>query len=188
MHGTPPRITRFALLPILVVAVALAAVGAGLAGNGIASDWGRLAGFGPGCPPPPPTSGNTPLGSAPALGYAQAEGGPTNHSYIESVTGWPGTWGTVTISLVGPNGVNLTPQPDWTFQVFRGVAPGSVPLASYSLANATWTFGGDVPVISVDRIVLELGSTNLAGQGVTEVLVLHGTCEPPRGTIGEPLP
>jgi hypothetical protein len=187
MHASHESRPPIGPLPILVVVAAVVAVAAGVAGDGISSDWGRLAGFGPGCPPPPPSSGNTPLGSAPAIGSPHAEGGPTNHSYVESVTGWLGTWGSVSLSLVGANGTNLTPQPDWTFQVLRGAAPGPAPLASYSLANSTWTFGGDVPVTAA-VVVLELGPTDLVGQGVSEVLVLHGSCEQFRGTIEVALP
>jgi len=125
----------------------------------------------------PPGSGNTPLGSGFALNTPIPEGGPTNHSYRMNVVPSSGIrWSDLEFHLTDSAGTNLSSTPSWAVWAFANQSGTGTPLAEYDITTHQWSAGADVLITSGEVLSLQLGSTNLAGQGDKLVLLGAGFC------------
>ena len=124
-----------------------------------------------------PSSGNTPFGSVFAMNTPTAQGGPTNHSYLIQITPSSGVhWSDLRFYLTGSAGANLTPAPSWAVWVFANQSGTGAPFAQFDLTTQVWNGGAGVLVTSGQALSLQLGTTNLAGQGDKLVLTGAGPC------------
>jgi len=128
-----------------------------------------------GCAPPHP--GPTPLGSAFALNTPVAGGGPSNRTYQIGVVPSSGvTWGSLHIFLTDSRGNGLAPMPNWVVVARSASDLPDSEIATYNLSTSQWTGDDSALIVSGQWIILELGSTNLAGHGDRLVLIYPAYC------------
>jgi hypothetical protein len=123
---------------------------------------------------PPPTVTCPTVGcSATAMGSPMAEGGPGNYSYLLGFTPSGGlTWGEAWFEIRGPTGQVMPATPGWSVLILGSGSPANTTVAKYGLQSETWSTGAHVLATSGQSIELELGSTNLRGQGCSIVMLL----------------
>jgi hypothetical protein len=138
--------------------------------------------------------GATSGGSAPsgwgdfAIGTPSPGGGPDNHSYQMGVT--PSSafrWGDLSFEVQTSTGGDVVPLPDWGVAALGTSGGAAAPLATYNFTAAHWTTGGSVLMTSGQTLVLELGTTDLVGDGDRLVVTLPNACEP-SGSVSVSLP
>lgn len=148
-----------------VIAVVLTAVIVGVV------LWGTLG------RPAPASSGECGLEcgiGTPAIGTPQPEGGPNNHSYVMQFTPSSGlTWGQVTFAIEAASGQYAPPNPSWEVLIFNATSGPDQLAATYGFQTGTWSEGAQVLATSGQTIHLELGSTNLKGQGYSFVMIIN---------------
>jgi hypothetical protein len=175
----PPEFTlRYGIVALLVTA---AIVGVVL--------WGTLG------RPAPPSSG-TPcglecgVGGSLAIGTPNPEGGPGNYSYSMGIT--PSerlTWGQTKFAVESPTGQNLSPTSSWAILIFPASPTAQSPAAVFEFQTQTWKLGSSVLATSGQTIHLELGSTDLRGQGDHFVVdVTPSAASSASGTVSVALP
>jgi hypothetical protein len=125
-----------------------------------------------------------------AIGTPVAGGGPGNYSYDMGVVAQQGlVWGNVLFAIVLPNGNAIGPPTTWTVLIFNAGATSGTPVATYGFHTDNWTSGATAVVTSGQTIHLQLGATDLRGQGDRFVSsILSGPEHRPSGTTAVPLP
>jgi hypothetical protein len=135
------------------------------------------------------SSSQTPLGAGFAIGTPTAEGGTSNHSYWMSVTPASGlVWGEVAFEVRSSSGATLVPAPDWNVSIFPSPDGAGAPIGTYDFVTGQWTAGASVSVTSGQVISLNLGTTDLAGQGDSIVLLGPVRACALTGEVSEGLP
>jgi hypothetical protein len=136
------------------------------------------------------SNGPTPIGGAPPLsmGAPTPGGGANNRSYEMAVNPGSGLrWGNLTFEVQTSDGVAVSPQPDWSVLAKGGSQGSSSSLGTYDFSSSQWTSGGSILMISGQALVLELGTTDLAGAGDRLVVTYSLACLGP-GTVYASLP
>jgi hypothetical protein len=106
-----------------------------------------------------------------AIGSPVAKGGPGNYSYIMAIAPSGGArWGQVEITLQDSSGGELTPSSHWSVEILSAGPPPST-VAIFDFETGSWTLGATVLMTSAQSIDLQLGPTDLHGQG--DSIVLH---------------
>jgi hypothetical protein len=137
----------------------------------------------------PANGAPTPLGSVFAMGTPVPEGGASNHSYAITVTPASGLrWVQATFLVTDSRGATLSPVADWNVSVRNYSATGGNPFATYDFTTSEWSGDAASVATSGQTLVLELGTTNLTGQGDHfEFLGPIGDCSS-SGTVSQTLP
>jgi hypothetical protein len=140
-------------------------------------------------PPSLPPCTALECGSTAAIGSPAAEGGPGNYSYRMTITPSSGlTWGQSHFAITSPTGQNLSPLPSWTILILPAGSSGS-PVAVYPFDTGSWTLGAHTLAASGQTIDLELGPSDLRGQGDEIVMfIAWGGYPSASGTVSESLP
>src|ERR1700683_1225783 len=163
--GPVPRTDSQRWIVVVVAAVAvLAAAAAGAFTDRSALSPGAACFL-------PPTSDLSGL----AMGSPVPAGGPTDRSYNLTVTPSSGLeWGNLRFLVTSPTGTPLDPGSTW--RVVAIEAQTNSPIAVYEFLPEGWTEGASTLMTSGQNISLQLGASNLAGQGDKLVAVGSDTC------------
>jgi hypothetical protein len=130
--------------------------------------------------------GNTPLGSAMAIGTPTEETHGLDHWYNFSVASGGGgrELDTLTFQVLTATGMNVTPGPGWMMSVlnYRGESIGSYVLTGPTAG--TWSAGGTQPLLSQEVISLLTQPEKVSGDlMVVSVAPPWGACPNPAGSI-----
>jgi len=126
------------------------------------------------------TSGPTPLGSGFAIGSPSPSGGPSNRSYSMTLIPEAGVrWSDLAFEVVNSNGAMQPALPSWGVLAVGMPSPDGQPTFSYSFQTQTWSPGATQLIWSGETMSLELGSSDLRGQGdnlVVEIAIHPTPC------------
>lgn len=135
--------------------------------------------------PSPGSTGNScglECGASVALSAPNPEGGPGNYSYVMGITPSSGlTWGETRFAIQSATGQNLSPTSTWNVQIYPASPTANDPIAVFGMQTQIWELGSSVIATSGQTIHLQLGSTNLRGQGDNIVLFIEPSPSFPHG-------
>jgi hypothetical protein len=139
---------------------------------------------------PPSNVGCSPCGTPFAIGSPIPAGGPGAYSYSMMIA--PSSevhWGATSLEIQSSTGRPLTPISSWMVIILSSGSGNGSPVASYDFATSSWTTGGSVLATSAQVIFLQLGATDLHGQGDNFVMLLSPTSSSGQGgTVSVSLP
>ncbi len=170
--GLSPRGRWLVIIASLAVVLAVSLVGVLTAAQGNLFWLGGASS--PACGGSPDGSG-TPLGTSIALSTPSEQVWGHHHWYNSTVeSAVPQlAWSEMGIQVVTATGSNVTPASDWAGGVLSSTGSW---VAFFGFSNGTWISGGETAVESSQSLVIDSGTTGLAGVGDQLMVTFHSAC------------